>query len=153
MNHSKWMFVAEVHDIGKLVVRGGKHNLEDVEWEKHGLSQETPIVQAIVKHHCIKEPLPGDIQKYPDSYETLTVHLADALASQASRILRGELLQLLRGRGSNFGIYKLWKGETYKRNEPPLYKNYDRIISYLKRDPRGEKFLSLYLWRCIRYSL
>ena len=114
MNWDIWAHAAEVHDIGKIIIKGLKHNLEDFMWEKYGISRESPAIQAILKHHCKEEPSPEDIQEYPNSYETLLVHLADMLASQASRVLRGKLRQILRGREVNFGVYKLWKGEVYQ---------------------------------------
>ena len=80
-----WSHAAEAHDIGKLIVKGLKHNLEDMldELKRQGVREESPVMQSILKHHYTE-----DMQLYPDSYETLLVHLADILASQASRIPR-----------------------------------------------------------------
>jgi len=76
---------AEAHDLGKPFVKGLKHNLEDMldELKRQGVREESPVIQSILKHHCTE-----GMRLYPNSYETLLVHLADILASQASRILK-----------------------------------------------------------------
>ena len=135
-----WSHAAEAHDIGKLFVKGLKHNLEDMldELKRQGVREELPVMQSIQKHHCAE-----DMQLYPDSYEALLVHLADILASQASRILR-KLRERLRKLGTNHCIYKLWKGPLCNRDVPPLHNRYDMLINYLKRDPEGKRFLSIF---------
>jgi len=135
-----WSHVDEAHDIGKLFVKGVKHNLEDMldELKRQGVREESPVIQSILKHHCTE-----DMQLYPDSYETLLVHLADILASQASRILR-KLRERLRKLGTNHCVYKLWKGPLCNRDTPPLHNRYDMLINYLKRDPEGKRFLSIF---------
>jgi len=135
-----WSHAAEAHDIGKLFVKGLKHNLEDMldELKKQGVREESPVMQSILKHHCTE-----DMQLYPDSYKTLLVHLADILASQASRILR-KLRERLRKLGTNHCVYKLWKGPLCNRDTPPLHNRYDMLINYLKRDPEGKRFLSIF---------
>ncbi len=136
-----WSHAAEAHDIGKLFVKGLKHNLEDMlsELKRQGVREESPVVQSILKHHCSP-----DMQLYPDSYETLLVHLADILASQASRILKKLKEEKLRKLGTNHCVYKLWKGPICIRDKPPLYNRYDRLVNYLKRDPEGRRFLSIF---------
>ena len=144
MGNDKWLYVAEVHDIGKLFLKGLKHNLEDLieEFKKYGIGLEWPIVQSILKHHCKLSPKDWDIQLYPDSYETLLVHLADMLASQASRILR-KLEAVLRKYklGINYRVYKLWKGTISISDAPPLYGRDYQIFEYIKSDPSGRNFL------------
>ena len=76
----------------------------------------------------------------PDSYETLLVHLADILASQASRILR-KLRKRFEKLGVNHCVHKLWKGPLCNRDKPPLHNRYDVLVDYLKRDPKGKRFL------------
>jgi hypothetical protein len=131
-----WSQAAEAHDIGKLFVKGLKHNLEDVldKLRKDGVRDEWPAVQAALKHHCKTSPESYDIQLYPDSYETLLAHLADTLASQASRILK-KLEERLKGLGTNYCVYKLWKGALCYSDRPPLYDKYEMLINYLKEDP------------------
>ena len=138
-----WSHAAEAHDIGKLFVKGAKHNLEDMldELKRHGVNENWPVVQAMLKHHCKPSPEPHDIQLYPDSYETLLAHLADTLASQASRILR-KLEERLRVFGANYCVYKLWRGPLCHSNEPPLYNKYEMLINYLREDHEGKEFLA-----------
>ena len=137
-----WSHAAEAHDIGKLFVKGLKHNLEDIldKLRKDGVRDEWPVIQAALKHHCKASPEPYDIQLYPDSYETLLVHLADTLASQASRILK-KLEEKLKGLGTNYCVYKLWKGALCYSDRPSLYDKYEMLINYLKNDPEGKSFL------------
>ena len=132
-----WFHAAEAHDLGKLFVKGVKHNLEDMldKLKRQGVREESPIVQSILKHHCVP-----DMRLYPDSYETLLVHLADILASQASRILK-KLRKKLEKLGTNHCVYKLWKGPLCNRDNPPLYNMYDILTDYLKKDPEGRRFL------------
>ncbi len=134
--------IAEAHDIGKLFVRGLKHNLEDVlnELKINGIKEEWPVVQAILRHHCKQSPEASDIQLYPNSYETLLVHLADTLASQASRILK-KLKGELKGLGINYCVYRLWKGPICQSENPPLCNRHEVLIDYLKKDPEGKEFL------------
>ena len=100
MQGHDWSHAAEAHDIGKLFVKRVKHNLKDMlgELKRQGVREESPVMQSILKHHCTK-----DMQLYPDSYETLLVHLADILASQASRILR-KLRERLKTRNKSLCI-------------------------------------------------
>jgi len=140
-----WSHAAEAHDIGKLFVKGPKHNLEDKlnKLKKQGVKEKWPVVQAILKHHCKLSPEPDDIQLYPDSYETFLVHLADMLASQASRILR-KLEEELKRLGVNYCVYKLWKGRVRCSDKPPLHGKYEELINYLKKDQEGKKFLTTF---------
>ncbi len=41
-------------------------------------------------------------------------------------------------------MYKLWKGPLCNRDTPPLHNGYDMLINYLKRDPEGKRFLSIF---------
>jgi len=47
-----WYHVVEAHNIGKLFVKGPKHNLENMldKLKKHGVKEEWSVVQAILKH-------------------------------------------------------------------------------------------------------
>ncbi len=58
---------------GELFVKGLIHNLEDMldELKRRSVREEPPIMQSVLKHHYTE-----DMQLYPDSYETLLVHLA-----------------------------------------------------------------------------
>jgi len=136
-----WSHAAEAHDIGKLFIKGPKHNLEDMrdKLKECGVKEEWPIVQAILKHHCKLEPKPGDIQLYPDSYETFLICLADSLASQASRIRKVlDRIRKVPDLGTEYGVYKLWKGYYNYNYVLPL----DKLTDYLKEDPEGREFLS-----------
>ena len=136
-----WSHAAEAHDIGKLFVKGLKHNLENMldELKRQGVREESPVMQSILKHHCSP-----DMRLYPDSYETLLVHLADILASQASRILKKLREEKLRKLGTNHCVYKLWKGPVCVKDIPPLYNRRDILVDYLKRDPEGRRFLTAF---------
>ena len=136
-----WSHAAEAHDIGKLFVKGAKHNLEDIldELRKQRVEEESPVFQAILKHHA-----EDNMQLYPDSYETFLVHLADILASQASRIPKQFREKVLKKFGVNHCVYKLWKGPLCNSDKPPLYNKYDILIKYLKEDPEGKEFLSTF---------
>ena len=67
----EWSYVAEAYNIGKLFVKGLKHNLEDVldELKRHEVKEESPLMQSILKHHCTE-----GMRIYSGSYETLLVH-------------------------------------------------------------------------------
>ena len=145
MDSYDWSHAAEAHDIGKLFIKGLKHNLEDMldKLRKDGVRDEWPVIQAALKHHCKVSPESYDIQLYPDSYETLLVHLADTLASQASRILK-KLEEKLKGLGTNYCVYKLWKGALCYTDRPSLYDKYEMLINYLKNDPEGKSFLTTF---------
>ena len=96
---------------------------------KDGVRDKWPVIQAALKHHCKASPGSYDIQLYPDSYETLLVHLADTLASQASRVLK-KLEEKLRGLGTNYCVYKLWKGALCYSDRPPLYDKYEILNAF-----------------------
>ena len=136
-----WSHAAEAHDIGKLFVKGLKHNLEDMldELKRQGVREESPVMQSTLKHHCS----PG-MRLYPDSYETLLVRLADILASQASRVLKKLREEKLRKLGTNHCVYKLWKGPVCVKDSPPLHNRYDILVDYLKRDSEGKRFLTTF---------
>ena len=53
MQGCDWSHAAEAHDIGKLLVKGLKHNLEDTlgELKRQGVREDSPVMQSILKHH------------------------------------------------------------------------------------------------------
>jgi hypothetical protein len=111
-------FIAELHDIGKLLDKNGlqnynisNHTFEDFDFSKHNINKPSSPSWWGQYHHKISNNL--DINQWPDidgafRPDLFLLRLADHLASSVSRVLPP-----LGSAGESEGILKLWNQSFY----------------------------------------
>jgi len=133
-------FIAELHDIGKLVDNAGNkcrfmlsHYFNEEEIKKAGITlPNNKTFEAIQKHHCEEEnPYCKNDKDILNNLNLILLIIADHFSSGFSRV--AEKIRKTKGLKveSQKGIYKFWHSKKRERLSARLVKCNPKIIGHL----------------------